>query len=85
MLRHNLRPAAFDDDHGPADSSAIARDEHGPVVMVDVHADEFAEPSCPSQSSEVADEARRIPRQADDSAVDIDDEGVRAIDLCPGR
>ena len=85
MFRRNLGPAILDYDHGPADAPTITGNKHGPVVVVDVHADELAEPSRPPQPSEVAHEARGVPRQAYDSTVDVDNKGMGTVDLGPRR
>lgn len=58
---------------------------NGPVVMVNVNADKFAEPTRPAQLSEVGDESRRISSKSDNSPVDIYDECVISIDLSTGR
>ena len=85
VLRSHTRLSVLHDDHGPANAPTITGNKHGPVVVVDVHADELAEPSRPPQPSEVAHEARGVPRQAYDSTVDVDNKGMGTVDLGPRR
>ena len=85
MLRCDLWPAILDNDHWPADTPTVTCNEDGPVVVIDINADKLAESSCSPQPSEIADEARGVPSQADNGSVDIDDKRVGAIDLGPRR
>ena len=85
MFRVNLGPAMLDDDHWSTYASSVARDENRAMMMVNIHADELAEPSRPPQPSEVAHEARGVPRQAYDSTVDVDNKGMGTVDLGPRR
>lgn len=52
----------LDYDHGTADPPSIAGDEHRPMVVIDIHAHEFAESAGPAQLPEITDKARWISR-----------------------
>lgn len=85
MLRRHARLAPVHDDHWSTDSASIAGDKNGAMVVVDVHAHEFADATSPAKLPEVVYEAAWIASQADDRAIHIDDVGVRTIDFCSGR
>jgi hypothetical protein len=52
--------------------------------MVDVDPYEFVDPPCSPQLPEITDEASCITGDANDGAVDVNDEGSWRIDLRPG-
>jgi hypothetical protein len=81
VLGGDAGPGVLNDDHGPTDSPAVARDVDGTVVVVDINAHELAELARAPELAEVRDEARGVARQADDRPVHVHDERVRAVDL----
>ena len=85
MFGRDLRPPIFYYDHGATYTTSVARNEHGPMMVIDVHADELAEPPCPAQSPKITDKARGIPSEADDTAVHVHDKCMVAVDFCAGR
>jgi hypothetical protein len=52
------------------------------MVMIDVDTDEFAKASSSSELAKVCDKSRGIPREANDGAIDIHHECMRAVYLC---
>ena len=81
MIRCHLRLPPVNDNHRSANASSIAGDMYGPMVMINIHADELAEPPSSTQFPEVCDETCRIASQADDSSVNVNYECMRAIYL----
>lgn len=77
------RFAVLDDDHWPTDSPSVASNVDCPLVVVDVHANEFVDLSCSPQFSKIVDKASRITGNPDDGTVDVDNEGSRGIYFSP--
>ena len=53
------------------------------VMVIDVDADKLTDPPCASKATEIMDEAGRETSETHDGSIHIDNEGIRAIDLCP--
>ena len=85
MVGCDTRPAVLDDDHGSANPPSITCDEDGAMVGVDVHANEFTESPGAAEFPEVRHEPLRVARKANYTSVDVDDIGMRTIDLRPCR
>ena len=69
----------FHNDHGTADTSPVAGNVNGTVVVVDIYANELAKPSSSSKPPEVVDEATWVASETDDRPVDINDESPGCI------
>ena len=81
MLLRNPRFLVLNDDHRATDSPSIACDVHCSMMVVDVNAHELAEPASSTETSEGVNEAVRKACEANDCSVDVDNEGVWAINL----
>ena len=60
MLRRHARLTLVHDNHWATDSAAIAGDKNGSMMVIDVHAHEFADASCSAEFSKVIHEATWI-------------------------
>lgn len=81
MVRSHHRARIIDDDHRPANSTAIASDVHCVVVMIDINAHKLTDPSRASETAEVVDKSGRETSESNDCPIYVDDEGVGAIYL----
>ena len=52
-------------------------------MVVDIYANEFAELVASAELSKLGYEVRWVSCKADDGSIDVDDEGVWSINLCP--
>lgn len=77
------RSAPLDYDHWSADPPAITGNVNCLLVMVDVGPYELVDLPCSPQLPEIADKASCITGDANDGAIDMNDEGSRRIDLRP--
>jgi hypothetical protein len=84
MLRSHSGLLVLNNDHRPANAPTIARDVYCAVVMVDVHAHEFANVARTSQFAEVRDKPCWVASQADDRAVDHNNVTILAVDFGTG-
>ena len=82
MFCSDPRFAVLDDDHWSTDPPAIACNMNCLLVMVDEHPNEFIDLPCSPKFSEIIDKTSCIAGDADDGAVDVNNEGPRGIDLC---
>jgi len=73
--------AILNDDHWSTDPPTIACNMNCLLVMVDVHPNKFIDLPCSPKFSEITDKTSCIAGDADDRAVDVNDEGPRRIDL----
>lgn len=71
----------FHNNHRSTDPSAITCNMKRFMVMIDIHANEFAESTRSSKLSKVIDESCREACEADDSSVDIDNECMGSVYL----
>ena len=51
------------------------------LMMIDVHPDEFVDLPCSPQFSKIINETGRIASDANDGAIDVNNESSRRIDL----
>ena len=72
----------FDNDGWSTNTSAIARNMNGTMVMIDVDADKFAKASSSSELAKLCDKLSGIPSEANDGAIDIHHKCMRAVYLC---
>lgn len=82
MARGDPRSTVLNNEHRSTDSSAIACDENGTVMIVDIYADELAKSSRATEPSEVCDKSLRPACQTDDASVDVHNIGVGAVYFC---
>lgn len=77
----DLARLVLDDDERATDAAAVARDVDRLLLQVDVDADELVDAAGATQLAERAHEPRRTARQAEDVAVEVDDEVPLGVDL----
>jgi hypothetical protein len=75
-------PSIFDNNSWSTNTPAIARYMNGTMVMIDVDADEFAKASSSSELAKLCNKLSRIPREANDGAIDIHHKCMRTVYLC---
>lgn len=75
--------AVLHDDSRSTDTPTITGDMHRPLVVIGVYTDKFVEPTRSSKLAELRDEFEGGAADTDDSSIDVDDVGVRAIDFRP--
>ena len=85
LLMSSTEPSACSCSDIPANTSTVAGDVNGPVVVICVNAHKFTKPPCAPETTEVMDKASGVSRQANDCAVYIDDKCVGAVDFSARR
>ena len=75
------RFAILDDDHRSTDPPTITSDMNRLLVMVDIYPNKFIDLPGSPKFSEIKDETSRIAGDADDGAIDVNNESPRGIDL----
>lgn len=77
----DLALAVLDDDEGATDAASVAGDVDRLLLEVDVDADELVDAAGASEVAEGANEARTAAGQAEDVAVEVNDEVTLGVDL----
>lgn len=81
MVCLDPRLAVLDDDHRSTDPPAVAGNMNCLLVVIDVHPNKFIDLPCSPQFSEIIDKTSCVAGDADDRAVNMNNEGSRGIYL----
>jgi len=79
VLICHLRLHALYDNKRSTNTTSVAGNVDRLVVVVDVYAHEFVNLPSSSEFSELSHKASWEPRQANDQAIEVDDEGSGAV------
>lgn len=84
MVSCNSRPAFLHNDHGTANATPVTSYMYGPMVMVNIDANEFTEAPCASKLPEIGYKTGGVSGEADNGSINVDYEGMLAVYFCAG-